>query len=262
MNRPRVLVTGGTGVLGRRVVERLGSEDIRARVLSRSGKPGTMKGDLRTGEGLEPAVQGVDTIIHCASSPFRKAHQVDVEGTGRLLEVAAEAGVSHLAYISIVGIDRAASYPYYRIKLETERVVESSPVPYTILRATQFYDLVLMALRFLDRSPLMVVPRGFLGQPIDAGEVAECLVDLALSGSAGRVPDIGGPEVSTVADAARGYLRAKGSKRRIFEVPVPGKTARAFREGALVCPDQAYGKICWEEFLRSRIATGKEVTGR
>jgi uncharacterized protein YbjT (DUF2867 family) len=234
MNPPRVLVTGGTGVLGRRVVERLGSEGIRARILSRSGKPGTMKGDLRTGEGLEPAVRGVDTIIHCASSLFRKAHQVDVEGTGRLLEVAAEASVSHLAYTSIVGIDRAASYPYYRIKLETERVVESSPVPYTILRATQFYDLVLMVLRFLDRLPKMVVPRGFLGQPKAAGDVAERLVDLALSVPAGRVPDIGGPEVSTLADAARGYLRAKGSRLRIFEVPVPGKTARAFRKGALV----------------------------
>ena len=112
MNRPRVLITGGTVVLGRRVVERLGSEGIRALVLSRSGMPGTMKGDLRMGEGLEPAVQGVDAIIHCASSPFRKAHQVDVEGTRRLLEVATEEGVSQLAYISIVGIDRAASYPY------------------------------------------------------------------------------------------------------------------------------------------------------
>jgi nucleoside-diphosphate-sugar epimerase len=111
MNPPQVLVTGGTGVLGRRVVEQLDSEGIRARVFSRSGKPGTIKGDLRTGEGLVPAVQNVDTIIHCASSPFRKAYQVDVEGTRRLLEAATEAGVSHLLYISIVGIDRAASYP-------------------------------------------------------------------------------------------------------------------------------------------------------
>jgi uncharacterized protein YbjT (DUF2867 family) len=262
MNPPQVLVTGGTGVLGRRVVERLCSEGIRARVFSRSGKPGTIRGDLLTGEGLRPAVQGIDTIIHCASSPFRKAHQVDVEGTGRLLETAAEAGVSHLAYISIVGIDLATSYPYYRIKLETERVVESSPVPHTILRATQFYDLVLMAMRFLDRLPVMVVPRGFLGQPIDAGEVAGRLVDLALSGPAGRVPDIGGPEVKTLVDAARGYLRAKGSRRSIFEIPVPGKTARAFREGALVCPDQAYGKIRWEDFLRPVMVTAHEVTER
>jgi uncharacterized protein YbjT (DUF2867 family) len=262
MNPPQVLVTGGTGVLGRRVVEQLGSEGIRARVYSRSGKPSTMKGDLRTGEGLEPAVQGVDTIIHCASSPFRKAHQVDVEGTGRLLEAAAEAGVSHLLYISIVGIDRAASYPYYRIKLETERVVEDGSIPYTILRATQFYDLVLMAMRFLDRLPVMVIPRGFLGQPIDAGEVAGRLVELALSRPMGRVPDIGGPEVRTLADAARGYLRAKGSTRRIFQILLPGKTARAFREGALVCPDQAYGEIHWEDFVRQMMATDKEVTWR
>ncbi len=260
MNTPQVLVTGGTGVLGRRVVERLGSEGVRARVLSRIGKPGTMRGDLLTGEGLVPAVQGVDTIIHCASSPFRKARQVDVEGTGRLLEAAAEAGVSHLAYISIVGIDQATSYPYYRIKLDTERVVEGSPVPYTILRATQFYDLVLMAMRFLDRLPVMMIPRGFLGQPIDAGEVAGRLVELALSGPSGRAPDIGGPEARTLADAARGYLLVKGSRKRIFEVSVPGKTARAFREGALVCLDRAYGKIRWEAFLRSVMAKGRTGT--
>ena len=115
-------------MLGRRVVERLGSEGVGARVYSRSGRPGTIRGDLRTGEGLGQALQGIDTVIHCASSPFRKAHQVDVEGTGRLLRAAAEAGVSHLAYISIVVIDRATSYPYYRIKLETERVIEAGPV--------------------------------------------------------------------------------------------------------------------------------------
>ena len=117
-------------------------------------------------------------------------------------------------------------------------------------------------MRFLDRLPIMVIPRGFLGQPIDAGEVAGRLVDLGLSGPAGRVPDICGPEVSTLADAARGYLQAKGSRSRIFEVPVPGKAARAFREGALVCTDRAYGKIRWEDLLRTRIATGKEVAGR
>ncbi|HET7269554.1 MAG TPA: NAD(P)H-binding protein, partial [Rubrobacter sp.] len=195
------------------------------------------------------------------SSPFRKARQVDVEGTGRLIEAATRAGVSHLVYISIVGIDRAASYPYYRIKLETERVVESSPVPYTILRATQFHDLVLMAMRFLNRFPVMPIPKGFLGQPIDAGEVAGRMVEIALSGPAGRVPDIGGPEVRTMADAARAYLEITGRRRRILEVPFPGKTARAFREGALVCPDRAYGKIRWEGFLRSEMGARMSLHG-
>jgi uncharacterized protein YbjT (DUF2867 family) len=205
---------------------------------------------------LDLAVRGVETIIHCASSPFRKARQTDVEGTKRLLEAAVKAGVSHLVYISIVGIERASSYPYYRIKLDTERVIESSPVPYTILRATQFYDLVLMAVRFLERMPIMFVPNGFPGQPIDAGEVAGRMVELALSDPAGRVPDIGGPEVRTVADIVRGYLEVRGRQKRTLVLRLPGKTARAFREGVLTCPNNRYGEIHWEEFLRARVRAG------
>ena len=253
MSASDILVTGGTGVLGQRVVERLSSAGLEARVLSRSGRPGTIRGDLSTGEGVDLAVRGSQTIIHCASSPFRRARQTDVEGTKRLLEAATTAGVSHFVYISIVGIDRASSYPYYRIKLDTERVIESSPVPYTILRATQFYDLVLMAIRFLERMPVMVVPNGFSGQPIDAGEVAGRMVELALSDPAGRVPDIGGPEVRTVADIVRGYLEVAGRRKRTLVVRLPGKTARSFRKGALTCPNNRYGKIRWEEFLRGRV---------
>lgn len=261
MSGPEILVTGGTGVLGRRVVERLRPAGAEARVLSRGGGPGKVRGDLSTGEGLDEALRGVETVVHCASSPFRKTREVDVEGTGRLLEAAARAGVAHVVYISIVGIDRVPSYPYYRMKLETERVVEGYPVPHTTLRATQFYDLVLMAVRSLQRLPVMPVPRGFLGQPIDAGEVADRLVELALSGPAGRVRDVGGPEVRTLEDAVRAYLRVTRRRRRILSLPIPGKTGRAFREGALTCPDEAYGKIRWEEFLRgatSGTAPGSE----
>lgn len=205
-------------MLGRRVVERLDAAGVGARVMSRSGRPGTVRGDLLTGEGLDAAVRGVETIIHCASSPFRQARRVDVEGTRRLLE-AAGAGVSHLVYISIVGVDRASSYPYYRVKLETERVVEGSPVPHTILRATQFYDFVLMAVRSLDRLPVMPGPAKLLGQPIEVGEVAGRLAELALSRPAGRVPDVGGPEVGTLADSARRYLGVLGSPKRVIEIP-------------------------------------------
>ena len=256
MSVSEVLVTGGTGLLGKQVVERLGSAGVETRVLSRSGQPGTLRGDLSTGEGLDLAVRGAETIIHCASSPFRKARQTDVEGTKRLLETAITAGVSHIVYISIVGIDRVPSYPYYRIKLNTERVIESSPIPYTILRATQFYELVLMAIRFLERMPVMVVPNGFSGQPIDAGEVAGRMVELALSDPAGRVPDIGGPQVRTVADIVRGYLEVTGRRKRILMFRLPGKTARAFREGVLTCPSNRYGEIRWEEFLRGRVRAG------
>lgn len=246
-----VLVTGGTGTLGRRVVESLRVADCAVRVLSRSGKEDTAQGNLLTGEGLDEAVHGVRAIVHCASSPIRKTRETDVGGTERLLRAAKRAGVSHFVFISIVGVDHNP-YPYFRAKHEAEGVVENSGVPWSILRATQFHDFVLGLLRPLARLPLMPVPRGFLLQPIDAGEVANRLVEIALSEFAGRVPDIGGPEVRTTGELGRSYLRATGGGRRLLEVPTPGRAARAFREGAAICPGHAYGSITWKEFLRGQ----------
>ncbi len=249
MNASEVLVTGGTGSLGSRVVERLRAAGREARILSRSGRPGTVRGDLLTGEGLLEAVAGVGTIVHCASSPTR-TRRTDVEGTERLLRTAHRAGISHFLFISIVGVDRNPHFPYYGAKLEVERMVEGSPVPWTILRATQFHEFVLMQIRFLDRLPVLLVPTGFLLQPIDIGEVAGRLTELALAEPAVRAADIGGPEVGTFAGFARTYREAAGRRKRIVGVPVPGKTAHAFRDGAQITPDHRYGKVTWEEFLR------------
>jgi uncharacterized protein YbjT (DUF2867 family) len=108
---------------------------------------------------------------------------------------------------------------------------------------------VLRFVRPLGRLPVLPAPKGVLGQPIDVGEVAGRLVELALSPPAGRVPDIGGPEVRTFADLARAYLRATEQRKRVVEIPLPGKTARAWRAGAQTCPEGRYGRITWEEFL-------------
>ena len=209
MNVSEVLVTGGTGLLGSRVVDWLRASGREVRTLSRTGRPGT---------------------VHCASSPTR-TRRTDVQGTERLLQTAHRAGVSHFVFISIVGVDRNPYFPYYGAKLEVERMVERSLVPWTILRATQFHEYVLMQIRFLDRLPVLLVPRGFLLQPIDVGEVAGRLADLALAEPAGRAPDIGGPEVGTFAGFARTYREALGRWKRILGVPVPGKTSRAIRDG-------------------------------
>ena len=262
MNASEVLVTGGTGSLGRRVVDRLRGPGYAVRTLSRSARgAGVVRGDLLTGEGLARALKGVDVLIHCASNP-RKPRQTDVEGTGRLLEAAGRASVSHVVFVSIVGIDRNPHLPYYRAKLEAERIVERSPVPWTILRATQFHEFVLKQIRLLERLPVMMAPRGFLLQPMDIGEVADRMAELALSEPAGRVPDIGGPEIRPLPDLARSYLKATGRRRRVVEVPVPGKAARALREGALLAPDQTYGEIQWEEFLDGTLRPGFHGTGR
>lgn len=256
MEAQEVLVTGGTGTLGRRVVERLRERGGRVRVMSRSGRPGTFRGDLLTGEGVEDAVRGVGTLVHCAShtatnnapSP-RKTRRADIWGTERLLRAAAAAGVRHAVFVSIIGVDRNPFF-YYRAKLGAERVVERSPVPWTILRAAQFHDLVLGMVGPLSRFPLAApAPKGVLLQPVEASEVAERLVDIALTVPTGRAPDVAGPEVRTFADLTRAYLEATGGRKRVVEVPLPGKTARAFREGAHVAPGGARGAVTWEEFL-------------
>jgi uncharacterized protein YbjT (DUF2867 family) len=255
MKARKILVTGGTGSLGSRVVDRLNVVGVDVRVISRVRRANMVQGDLLTGEGLEKAVEGVGTIIHCASSPVFRTRQVDVEGTRRLLQAASRAGVSHVVFISIVGVDRNPYYPYFRHKLSAERVVEQSSVPWTTLRATQFHEFVLKQIRFLGLGPVALVPKGFLLQPIETGEVADRLVELALSAPAGRVPDVGGPQVKTFADLARSYQKVAGRRRRLVEVPVPGKIARAFREGAQACPERRYGTITWEAFLKRTVSS-------
>ncbi|MBD2448924.1 NmrA family NAD(P)-binding protein [Nostoc sp. FACHB-152] len=250
-NASKILVTGGTGSLGSLVVDRLQAKGCNVQILSHSKRPGTVQGDLLTGEGLEKAVEGIDVIIHCASSPTNP-RQVDVEGTKRLLHAAEQAGVAHFVFISIVGVDRNRSYPYYAMKLEVEQMIEQAAIPWTILRATQFHEFVLTLIQFLDRLPIMLMPKGFLIQPIEASEVADRLVELALSTPAERVTDIGGPKVWTAADLARTYFNTIGQKRRVVEIPLPGKVAQAFRTGVHLCPEQKYGKVRWDEFLNQR----------
>lgn len=169
-----------------------------------------------------------------------------------MLQAAERAGVSHIVYISIVGADRNP-YPYYAMKLEAEQMIEQASIEWTILRVTQFHEFVLTLIQSLDRFPIMLMPKGFLLQPIQASEVADRLVELALSTPAGRVTDIGGPEIWTAADLARAYFKATGRKRRVVEVPILGKIAQAFRTGAQLCPNQKYGKVDWHEFLNQTL---------
>jgi uncharacterized protein YbjT (DUF2867 family) len=168
--------------------------------------------------------------------------------------VAQRASVSHLVFISIVGVDRNPYYPYFRVKLDAERIIERSSVPWTILRPTQFHDLVLRALRILNLLPILLVPKGFVGQPIDTCEAADRLIELAFSSPFGRVPDVGGPEVLTAGELARTYLEAVGHRKRLLEVPDPGRAARAWREGAQLCPEGAYGSLRWQEFLHETLS--------
>lgn len=246
-----VLVTGGTGTLGTQVVLRLVERGCRVRVLSRKPPAGAaavefVAGDLVAGQGLDRAVAGVDVVVHCAS-----ASRGDVEATRNLVRAAAgRSPRPHLVFISIVGVD-GVRFGYFRTKLAAERVVVESDVPWSLLRATQFYDFILGGARSMTRFPIVPVPGGFRCQAVDVGEVAARLVDIALGPPAGRVPDIGGPEVSTWADMIRQFLRATRRRRVVVPLPLPGM--RAIRSGGLLLSEPGAGTgRTWEEFLADR----------
>ncbi|MEV3992450.1 NAD(P)H-binding protein [Streptomyces sp. NPDC049837] len=241
-----ILVTGGTGTLGRHVVELLRADGHEVRVLSRHARPYAV--DLREGgTGLDAALTGVDTVVHCASSP----RGGDERAARNLIGAARRAGVGHLVYISIVGVDRVP-LGYYRSKLAVERLVEESGLGWTVLRTTQFHDLVLAVLRAAARLPVLPAPAGVRDQPVEVTEVAARLAELAAGAPAGRVPDMGGPEVRTFPELARAYLRASGRRRPVVSVPLAGKAYRGFRAGGHLAPERAVGKVTFEEFLARR----------
>lgn len=249
-----VLVTGGTGTLGKHVVARLDELCADVRVLTRNPDPeahaGHVGGDLATGEGISDAVAGVDTIIHCATNP--RFYRVDVAGTETLLEAAREHEVGHLIYISIVGVDDNP-FPYYRTKLRVEEQIAESGVPYTILRATQFHELILSVVGALSKLPIALVPKGFKSQPIDVEAVAGRLVELAQGEPVGRARDIGGPRVDLIADLLQVYGASVAKSRPVLPIGLPGKAARAFRAGAnLLGPDGETLGGTFDDFLVRR----------
>ncbi|MEU8472363.1 NAD(P)H-binding protein [Streptomyces sp. NPDC029006] len=246
-----ILVTGGTGTLGRLVTERLRADGHEVRVLSRHTQPYAV--DLRAGgAGLDAALAGVRTVVHCASSP----RGGDEQAARNLITAARRAGVDHLAYISIVGVDRVP-FGYYRSKYAVERQIEESGLGWTVLRATQFHDLLVTLFQGLAKPPVLVVPAGVPDQPVEVAEVAGRLAALALGAPAGRVPDLGGPEVRTLESLARAYLRATGRRRAVARVPLFGKTYGAFRAGGHLAPDRAEGKVTFEEHLARRFGKGE-----
>ncbi len=253
----KILVTGGTGVLGREIVREL-STRADARVLSRSSEgPGILRGDLETGEGVAAALDGVEVIVHAASNGTDRRHpDRDIGAARNLLEAAG--GRPHIVYISIVGVD-AIPFGYFKAKYAVERMIEESGTPWTTLRTTQFHDLVHTACSMLSRPPVAIVPRGIGVQPIGVREVADRMVELALGEPAGRVPDMGGPRVERLDDLMRAYLTATGRRRPILRVPLPGKVAAAYKAGHHMTPANATGELTFAGYLRERLTTDGRV---
>jgi uncharacterized protein YbjT (DUF2867 family) len=248
-----ILVTGATGTLGRPTVALLLAQGHDVRIFSRKPGPGRYVGDVTTGAGLPEALEGVDTVLHLATSAGSK----DPAQARAVVDASRAAGVEHLVYISIVGVDRIP-YPYYRAKLESERIIEQSRVPYTILRATQFHSFIGMFVTLQRKLPVVLcldVP----DQPIAVDEVAARLVELVTAGPSGHVTDIGGPERLRLREAIDTWQAAHGTRKPVWTLRLFGKIIRSFQEGHHMTPLPGYGTETFGQYA-AREAAGNRAS--
>lgn len=203
----RIAVAGGTGTVGRHVVEHAQHAGHQVAVLSRSRGV-----DVRGGEGLAGALDGADAVIdvtHPGTIEQGSATKFWADVAGALQHTGADQGVRHIVTLSIVGIDKT-SFGYYLAKLEHERATASGPLPSTIMRATQFHELPakLMAITRHDSQAQVLDMRPV--QPIAARTVGEVLLEVAEAAPAGRAPDLAGPEQADLVALARAFVEHRG----------------------------------------------------
>jgi uncharacterized protein YbjT (DUF2867 family) len=228
----RIAVAGGTGVVGRYVVEAARGEGHEVVVLAR--RAGV---DVLSGSGLDAALDRVDAVVDTLNVGTQKASVATefFETTSRhLLEAGARAGVRHHVLLSIVGIDEPGlgAVGYYAGKRAQEAVVRAGAVPWSVQRATQFHEFAGQLLARMSRGPVVLVPQ-MTSQPVAAAEVGRALASLAARGALGRAPDLAGPRRERVPAMVRQVARAQGSRRVVLPLPVPGAMGRAMRGGSL-----------------------------
>jgi uncharacterized protein YbjT (DUF2867 family) len=225
----RIAVAGGTGQAGAQAVAAARAQGHEVVVLARSTGV-----DLVTGTGVAAALNGVDAVIDASGvRPGDDPVAFHEAATHSLARAGRDAGIRHLVVVSIVGSDRAASYPLYAGKLAQERAAEESDIPYTIARTTQFHEFAAQIWTMGARGPLHFVPR-MRTQPVAVREVGERLVTLALDGPCGRAAEFAGPREEWLPDMVTAYARATGRGRGAWAVSMRGEFGRAQRDGGLL----------------------------
>jgi uncharacterized protein YbjT (DUF2867 family) len=223
-----VAVVGGRGRVGSAVVTELRTRGHEARVLGRSSREHPV--DLTTGAGLDAALAGAAVVVNAVNDP--KGGEALVDGTRRLLEAEADAGVRHHVEIGVVGADRVP-LAYYRAKVHQEAAVRGSEIPWTVVRSTQFHDFLAWA--FAAAARKHVLPSGRVPlQPAAVEEVAAVIADVGEREASRSTVTVAGPRAEALADLASAWRRA--AHVRALAVPVPGvsRATRALRAGHLV----------------------------
>jgi uncharacterized protein YbjT (DUF2867 family) len=226
----KIAIAGGTGTLGRYIVEELRGRGHEVRVLSRKSPDHPV--DLTSGAGLAEALEGCEVVVDAANSTSPKLARLTlVDGSRRLLAAEQKAGVRHHVCVSIVGCDKAPM-SYYAVKVQQEHVVEQGDVPWSIVRATQFHELAVTILGAAGRWRVLPLPKARL-QTIAAAEAALAVADVAENDARmGRV-NVAGPEIRDLRDLARTWRATTGRRALMVPLLLPGKLGRALRAGAL-----------------------------
>lgn len=255
VGRTPVLVTGGTGTLGQAVVAELTRSQVPVRVLTRHARIADrdFAGDLTTGAGLAEALDDVQAVIHCATNP-KAPQDVDVEGTRRLTQAMSEhSPEAHLVHVSILGA-LSNPLPYYRAKVAAETIVTGWDGPRTIVRATQFHQL-LETLTKMSVGPFGLGISGLRFASVDPVFVAGRLVDYALSDPRSEPLELAGPETHTAREIAVLTARIKGTRPpRLVPIPAVGAVLKALARGSnLPGPDAERGGLPYAEWLGHQV---------
>jgi uncharacterized protein YbjT (DUF2867 family) len=243
----KIVIIGGTGLIGTKTVERLRSRGHD--VIAASPNTGI---NTITGEGLAEALTGAEVVIDLANSPsFEDKAVMDFFDTSGRNLLAAEktAGVRHHIALSVVGTEKLQESGYFRAKLAQEKLIKASDIPYTIVHSTQFMEFLGGIAQSgtvgdtVHLSPAHV-------QPIASDDVAEAMTDVALSAPMNGMIEIAGPERSKLSDLVARYLAATGDERKV----VPDTEARYFgarlEDGSLVSDNNPrLGRTTFEQWF-------------
>ncbi|MHB9074798.1 MAG: SDR family oxidoreductase [Desulfobaccales bacterium] len=212
----KIVVIGGSGLIGTKLVNKLRESRHEALAASRSSGVNTL-----TGVGLSEALEGAQVVVDVANAPDWEDNAVLAffETSGRnLLAAEAAAGVGHHVALSVVGTDRLLASGYFRAKMAQEELIKASPIPYTIVRATQFYEFVGNIAQLATEGQTVRLPP-VLMQPIAADDVAAALADVALAEPLNGTFELAGPEPIRQDDLVRQFLKATGDARTVITDP-------------------------------------------
>ncbi len=243
----KIVVIGGSGLIGRKLVGALRGRGHEVRAASPSSGVNTL-----TGEGLAEALAGVQVVVDVANSPSFEDRAVleFFETSGRnLLAAEAAAGVGHHLALSVVGTDRLLASGYFRAKMAQENLIKDSGIPYTIVRATQFSEFVGAIVDSASDGSTIRLP-GALLQPIASDDVAAALADFAVAEPLNGTVDLAGPEAFPLDELARRFLAAQGDPRTVTTDPHAGYFGTPLAERSLVPDgDARLGPTRFEDWL-------------